>query len=182
MAVCRKFRVRFCGVLAFGAALGLAGCSNSGTGGGLEQVMSGLSAGPKAATAQKQRFVLVAMPSVAGGPPAFRKTIARQMNDRALAHNVALVVDGGVTCEYTLRGYMLTQRDGSGVKLLYVWDLQDSKGERINRFSGETASAAPVKGGDDWAAIPAAATDDMAEKALASIIAQKQIAASLGLH
>ena len=165
--------------LVFGAALAMAGCSNTGTGGGgLEQVMSGLSAGPKDG-AKKQRLVLVAMPKVAGGPPAFQSIIMRQMNDKALAHNVALVVDGGVVCDYTLRGYLLTQHDGSGVKLLYVWDLQDSKGERINRFSGETVPAAPVAGGDDWAAIPATATDDMAEKTLASIVAQKKIAAVL---
>jgi len=149
------------------AAAGLGACSTANT-----SLMSGLSSqsqpeGP----AKANKPVLISMPPIVGGSDAYRDAVVRQLNQAATPRNIALVVDDKVPCDYTLRGYMMTQREAGGLKLLYVWDLLDKSGNRINRFTGETTPAAVAAAGDDWAVIPASATGEMADKTVSSLVA-----------
>lgn len=144
-----------------------AGCSSTGNVfGGL----SGLSQAQTQGPTKAKQPVLIAMPPITGGSDAYRLEVVRQLNQAATPRNIALVVDTSVPCDYTLRGYILTQRQADGLKLLYVWDLLDRNGNRINRFTGETTPAAVPAGGDDWAVMPASATGEMADKTVSSLV------------
>ena len=146
----------------------LAGCgaASSGLGG-----MSGLSQAQPEGPPKAKQTMLIALPPITGGNDTYRQAVVRQLNQSATPRNIALVVDDKVPCDYTLRGYLMTQREGEGLKLLYVWDLLDRNGKRINRFTGETASIAVPPSGDDWAVMPASATGEMADKTVSSLVA-----------
>ena len=156
----------------------LGGCSSSGS--GLSDVMSGLTSQTSTAASQPpapsklHRPVLVALVPIVGGPDGFQQQVVKQLNQSASTRNVALVVDSTVPCDYTLRGYVMTQRETTGLKMLYVWDLLDKTGNRLQRLTGETPPAAVPAAGDDWAAISAIATNEMAEKAVATIVTSEE--------
>ena len=158
---------RASGILAGLACIALAGCSS---GSGLQQSLNGEPA--KDAVSQSRRTVLVSLPQIVGGADAqFSQVMVRQLNQTAIARNIALVVDPDVPCDYTLRGYMFTQHEASGVKLSYFWDVIDKSGTRVNRIEGEELAGKVPANGDVWAAIPPAISVAIADKTITSLLA-----------
>ena len=152
------------------ACIALAGCS-SGSG----QMLSLNGEPAKEAVSQARRTILVSLPQIVGGADAqFSQVMVRQLNQTAIARNVALVVDPDVPCDYTLRGYMFTQREESGVKLSYFWDVIDKTGTRVNRIEGEEFAGKLPANGDVWAAIPPALSVAIADKTITSLLATIQ--------
>ena len=165
VSVQARFKALVCAAVT-GVAAGLAGCSTAGPG-----LMSGLSNEAQPEIMKAKQPVLISMPAITGGSDAYRQAVMRQLNQTATARNIALVTDEKVPCDFALRGYIMTQREADGLKVLYVWDLLDKSGNRINRFSGETTPVAVAATGDDWAVIPAKATGEMADKTVSSLVA-----------
>jgi hypothetical protein len=95
--------------------------------------------------------IVVSLAPVVGAPQTFLERFVQQLNEKAGDRDVVLIVDATVPADYTLRGYIIAeaQRDG-GAKLLYVWDLLDKSGTRINRITGEERVPATGGGGDAW--------------------------------
>lgn len=146
----------------------LCGCSSTGN---MLPGMSGLSQVQSETPEKAKRLVLISMPPITGGSEAYRQEVVRQLNQSATPRNIALVVDDKVACDYTLRGYIMTQRQGDGLKVLYVWDLLDKSGNRVSRFTGETTPQAAPAAADDWTVVPANATGEMANKTVSSLVA-----------
>lgn len=139
-----------------------AGCSSSS---GIKQALNG------EPTKEAKRTILVSLPQIVGGADQqFTQTMVRQLNQTAIARNVALVVDADVPCDYTLRGYMFTQREASGLKLFYFWDVIDKSGTRINRIEGDEPAGSGSATGDSWAAIPPAITVAIADKTITALL------------
>jgi hypothetical protein len=94
--------------------------------------------------------IVVSLAPIVGAPQTFLEPFVRQLNDKAGDRDVVLIVDATVTADYTLRGYIISETQRDGAKLLYVWDLLDKTGTRINRITGEEPLAATGGSGDAW--------------------------------
>ena len=148
------------------AGLALCGCSSPGS-----NLLPPLNSG--ATPSQSEHPVAVALPQIVGAPQNFLEPFIRQLNQSATAHNVALLVDPSLDADYTLRGYFISNRDGDGVKLLYVWDVLDKSGTRLNRVEGEERIA--VSGSSDaWAAVPANVQSAIADRTITGFVAAVQ--------
>lgn len=62
---------------------------------------------------------------------------------------------------------MVVSSGNGTTNLVYIWDVTDHSGNRVNRLSGEemAGEATPVE--DRWTSVSLAATKIMAEKAIA---------------
>jgi len=100
--------------------------------------------------------------------------VAKQMQTSlsgALAkQNVAVIPSASDKSDYTLRGYVVSAREKSGVKVSYIWDLTDSTGQRVNRITGEEIIAnAPSR--DPWSAVSPQVIDAIASKTAGQVAA-----------
>lgn len=75
--------------------------------------------------------------------------------------------------DYTLRGYLVASAESRGSKISYIWDVTDTKGERVARVSGEETIAKRA-GRDPWSGVDAAALRSIADTTTS------KLAASLG--
>lgn len=112
--------------------------------------------------------VSVVMRPVTGAPDAVSKEYIRQLNTAAASKDIALLADADAKAPLTLYSYLLVERSGDGVKLLYVSDVTNAAGEKVRRVSGEDLVPAPASG-DIWTAVTAERTRPIAEKAIAAL-------------
>lgn len=112
---------------------------------------------------------MVVLKPVIGPPDAVSKSFVQQLNAAALKKDVALLVDADAKAPLTLHSYLLVERSGSNVKVLYVWDITDEAGQRLRRVEGE--EVVPSTGGADaWSSVSPAVTGPMAEKAMEALV------------
>lgn len=112
---------------------------------------------------------LVVLKPVIGPPDGVAKAFVQQLNAAALKNDVALLVDSDAKAPLTLHSYLLVERSGGKVKVLYVWDITDAAGQRVRRVEGEEVVAS-VGGADAWSSVSPAVTEPMAEKAMAALV------------
>lgn len=112
---------------------------------------------------------MVVLKPIIGPPDAVSKSFVQQLNAAALKNDVALLADADAKAPVTLHSYLLVERSGSNVKVLYVWDITDEAGQRLRRIEGE--EVVPSAGGADaWGSVSPAVTGPMAEKAMAALV------------
>jgi hypothetical protein len=73
---------------------------------------------------------------------------------------------------YTLRGYVVSAKEKSGAKtrVSYIWDVTDSTGKGVHRFTGEEV-ATSGKSADPWAAITPKVLETISAKTVGSVTA-----------
>ncbi|MGE0856177.1 MAG: hypothetical protein AB7E80_05920 [Hyphomicrobiaceae bacterium] len=131
------------------AALGLAGCET-----GSNLLGQAGPAGPAtelAAPAPQPGAAKLAIAPVIGAPD----TVAKQMQaslGSALSKRSIAVAQAGDKSDYTLRGYVVSAREKTGVKVSYIWDVTDAAGQRLNRITGEEVLA-NAQSRDPWTAV-----------------------------
>lgn len=140
-------------------ASSLAGCGGSSL---LDMKASQAGAATVAPAVKPARMVTLV--PVAGAPVQIQDQIARLVTPVAFKQNVILRSDGAATNDYALRGYLMIDRGKSGAKLLYVWDLLDGAGNRVNRAAGEEPLMLDHAAADPWSHVPAASLAVVAEK------------------
>jgi hypothetical protein len=121
-----------------------------------------------ASTAGMRAPVMVALKPVVGPPQSVLGEFARQLDEAARKADVALLIDADAKAPLTLHTYLIAERKGDRVEVLYIWDISNEAGERVRRVSGEEAVPA-VQGGDAWASLTPAVTRPLAEKAIAAL-------------
>lgn len=112
--------------------------------------------------------LLVAVKPVVGPPQSVLGEFARQLDEAARKADVALLIDADAKAPLTLHTYLIAERKGDRVEVLYIWDISNEAGERVRRVSGEEAVPA-VQGADAWASVTPAVTRPLAEKAIAAL-------------
>lgn len=158
-------------VLAALAALfcaGLAGCETSnntvgGAGPGEPQAVAVAPPPPPAVSAKSR----VAIAPVIGPPDAVGRQISTQLSDAVEKQKIAVAKSPIEKADYTLRGYVVASREKTGIKVLYVWDVSDLAGNRVNRITGEELVAADVR--EPWAAVTPQVVQTIAGKTAASL-------------
>ena len=103
-----------------------------------------------------------------GVPDAVRHQLLQQITAAALRKGVVIVDDSSVATDVSLHGYLLADMSGGSSKIVYVWDVIDKAGQRLNRLAGEemTPTMAPA---DKWAAVGPAVLARIADQAVTSL-------------
>ena len=117
---------------------------------------------------------MAALASLHGAPESVQTQMMQQISRQAVRQGIVLRSDPGATVDYTLRGYLLVEpghgssksgNQGSS-KVLYVWDVLDQRGNRVNRVAGEEMVATVSGSTDRWAAVSPAILALIADKAV----------------
>ncbi len=111
---------------------------------------------------------MVAVKPAVGPPQNILGEFARQLDEAARKADMALLIDADAKAPLTLRTYLIAERKGDRVEVLYIWDISNEAGERVRRVSGEESVPA-AQGGDAWAAVTPEVTRPLAEKAIAAL-------------
>lgn len=168
-------RVAYMAAFVLAACLGGCGSSSALLDGKASQ--AGVAkAGPSA-----KPVTMVTLVPITGAPPHIQDQIARLMTPVAMRQSVILRSDGAATNDYALRGYLMVDRNKAGAKILYVWDLLDRTGSRVNRVAGEEPLLIDPATADTWSSLPPTAIALVADKAtellLTTDTAPKRLAA-----
>ncbi|MGF9563775.1 hypothetical protein [Neorhizobium sp. JUb45] len=106
-------------------------------------------------TAETIRFL-----PIIGAPVQAVTPLSRQLGMRARAAGLTIKSSGDNSSEHILKGYLSAFPDGGGITVVYVWDILDSGGNRLNRIQGQ--QKVPGGGTDPWASVPAATMETIA--------------------
>ena len=105
---------------------------------------------------------------IIGPPPNVAAELGTSLIAAGKERSLTLVTSGGG--DYTMRGYLAASPEKKGAKVSYIWDITDSKGARVARFSGEEAVASRPTS-DPWSGVDSAALRSIAGKSTSQIAA-----------
>ena len=105
---------------------------------------------------------------IIGPPPNVAAELSTSLIAAGKERSLTLVTSGGG--DYTMRGYLAASPEKKGAKVSYIWDITDSKGARVARFSGEEAIASRPTA-DPWSGVDSAALRSIAGKSTSQIAA-----------
>ena len=105
---------------------------------------------------------------IIGPPPNVAAELSTSLIAAGKERSLTLVTSGGG--DYTMRGYLAASPEKKGAKVSYIWDITDSKGARVARFSGEEAVASRPTS-DPWSGVDSAALRSIAGKSTSQIAA-----------
>ena len=155
--------------IAFLIAFGLAGCE---TGSNLLGSSSSPSptavAEPSPTAAPQAAQAKIAIAPIIGAPDAVAKQIHAQLGTAVATRRITVATQPGDKADYTLRGYVVSAREKTGVKVSYIWDVTDPAGKRVNRITGEEV-VANAGGKDAWAAVTPQVVKSIADKTSTSL-------------
>lgn len=107
------------------------------------------------ATSETIRFL-----PIIGAPVQAVTPLSRQLGMRARAAGLTIKPSGDASSEHILKGYLSAFPDGGSVTVVYVWDILDNAGTRLNRIQGQ--QKVPGGGSDPWASVPAVTMETIA--------------------
>lgn len=90
---------------------------------------------------------------IIGAPVQAVTPLSRQLGMRARAAGLTIKPSGDASSEHILKGYLSAFPDGGSITVVYVWDILDNSGTRLNRIQGQ--QKVPGGGSDPWASVPA---------------------------
>ncbi|MEQ8825579.1 MAG: hypothetical protein RIC14_14520 [Filomicrobium sp.] len=152
-------------LMSFAVFLGfaLAGCSTTGP-----SILSGDGSATQQLTqnAAQANANQIAIAPVIGAPEQVAKQLQAQLTNSMQKRGIG--VASGAAAKYTLRGYVVSAREGTGTKISYIWDVTDPTGKRVNRISGEEITPAS-SGRDPWASVTPAVMTTISDKTATSL-------------
>lgn len=127
------------------AAVSLAGC-----GGGGGSSMSGLLSGASGLFGGTPK---VNIAPIIGAPENVTSELTKALVVAGNERNLTLI-PGTTGGTYTMRGYLLASPERRGAKISYIWDVNDAKGARVTRVSGEEVVSKGSRS-DPWSGVDA---------------------------
>jgi hypothetical protein len=159
-------------VLAAIIGLGLGGCE---TGGGLFAINSPdtqagilpIAGQPAAAPQAQAQSAKIAIAPIIGAPEQVGAQLQAQLATNIEAQKITVAKAANDPAEFTLRGFVTSDREKTRTKVTYIWDVFDQTGRRVNRITGEEVVVTPQK--EPWAAVSANVINTIATKVSASL-------------
>lgn len=111
-----------------------------------------------------------------GAPVEAVTPLSRRLGSDARASGLVIRPSNDASAEEILKGYF-SAFEGNGPKgrqvtIVYVWDVLDQTGNRLNRMQGQ--EVVPVRSAtresDPWAAVPAATMELIAAKTISDYL------------
>ena len=177
-----------------GVALG--GCSMDSSALGVGN--TGIAAVNAVPISTRENWKMAALAPMLGAPDTVKAQLAQQITSEALKRGIVIRADQGVALDYTLHGYFLVETANTKpgakdkakskakpaakpagaakmpageAKIVYVWDVMDRQGKRVNRVAGEEFVGAAAATGDGWSALTPAMLAIIADKGVTCIAA-----------
>jgi len=91
---------------------------------------------PQVAALSREPARVVLAP-VIGAPSGAVTQLSARLAARASAKRFSFLPTGDPTATFTLKGFFSTSPEEGETIVFYVWDVIDSTGNRVHRFSGE---------------------------------------------
>ena len=151
-------------------AFGLAGCETGAS------LFGSSSETPTAAVANQppasNQPAKIAIAPVIGPPKSVSAALQTQLSAALEKRNIRVAKTPQDKAPYTLRGYVVSAKEKSGAKtrVSYIWDVTDSTGKGVHRFTGEEV-ATSGKSADPWAAITPKVLETISAKTVGSVTA-----------
>ncbi|GGE19153.1 hypothetical protein GCM10011390_42930 [Aureimonas endophytica] len=127
-------------------------------------------AAPSAAGAEPIQFL-----PVVGMPADKAALLSEALAKSAAAARIPILGSEAGPAAHRLKGYLSAVRDEQGTLVIYVWDVVDPAGERLNRIQGQVR-ATGAAGADPWTAVDAVTLRDIADRTLAALRAPAMVA------
>jgi len=106
---------------------------------------------------------------IVGAPPDVAKALALWIVSAGKDNKLTITPDG-TGSPYMLKGYLVATSEKKGAKISYILDIEDTKGQRVGRVSGEQLIAGR-SGADPWSGVDTAAIRSLAAKIAPQIAA-----------
>jgi hypothetical protein len=151
------------------AGLSLAGCETAGILGGDQVATQTVAPPPPPPPPAPQMIASLSLSPIIGAPDALATQMREQVVAAAERSRIAILPDRDPKADYGMRGYIVAARDKGAIKVSYIWDITDPTGKRVNRVTGEEATAQAAGGKDPWASVTPAVTQVIAEKLVSSL-------------
>lgn len=118
---------------------------------------------------EKQTQATIRFTPVIGAPVSAIEPLSAALEQAARRHGVVIRTTADKPVDAILRGYFSVSKHGSRTRVVYVWDVLDSTGNRLYRISGsETVHS---RHGNAWASVPASTMRDIAKKTIGAYLA-----------
>lgn len=108
---------------------------------------------------------------IIGAPLAAVTPLSQELSTEASARGLAIKPSSDTTADHMLKGYFSAFDNGSGTTIVYVWDVLDSSGGRLNRLQGQ--ENIPGKSADPWANVPPDTMKKIAADTISKYLAWK---------
>jgi hypothetical protein len=105
---------------------------------------------------------------IVGPPPNVASEMTSALVAAGKERKLNIVTSG--SGDFNMRGYLAASSEKKGARLSYIWDITDSKGARVARFSGEEAIASRPNA-DPWSGVDSGAIRSIAGKSTSQIAA-----------
>lgn len=160
--------VAFAGIITI-SSVGLAGCETGSNilGSAGSSAPSTELASPSAVPASAMKL---AVAPVIGAPESVAKQMQTSLAGALNKQNIAVAQNPTDKTDYTLRGYVVSAREKTGVKVSYIWDLTDPSGQRVNRITGEEIVSSGANR-DPWASVSPQVIDTISSKTASQVAA-----------
>jgi hypothetical protein len=106
---------------------------------------------------------------IVGAPANVTQELAQELVT-AGKNNKLTITPNGTGSSYTIKGYLIATNERKGAKISYILDINDSKGQRVGRVSGEQLIPGR-SGADPWSGVDTAAVRSLAAKIAPEIAA-----------
>lgn len=106
-----------------------------------------------ATEAVSQQKPLMAIAPVIGAPEQVADQFKTSLASALQSKGINAATSTAVATAYTLRGYIVSAREGTGTKVSYIWDVTTPSGQRVHRVTGEEVVAAAPASRDPWQAV-----------------------------
>lgn len=102
-----------------------------------------------------------------GAPADKVATLSQALAESAAANGVALAPASGPVAPQRLKGYLSVLVEGRATAVIYVWDVVDPQGVRLNRIQGQQRVEA-ADAGDPWSVVDGQTLAAIAAKTMAA--------------
>ena len=116
-----------------------------------------------------QSSARLAVAPVIGAPENVAKQLQASLGGALQKQKVTVAQNATDKADYTLRGYVVSAREKTGVKVSYIWDVTDPAGQRLNRITGEEIVAGATQR-DPWQAITPPLIETISTKAAGQVV------------
>lgn len=106
----------------------------------------------------------VAFLPVLGPPQSAVSRLSSAVVRSARANSITIIPNGQPGAKYQVKGYFSALDDGSGTRLIYIWDILDQSGRNIHRISGEERTNS--RNADPWTAVDANVINAVVERTM----------------
>lgn len=109
----------------------------------------------------------VAFLPVLGPPQSAISRLSAAVKNSARGNGVTIIPNGQTGAQYQVKGYFSALDDGTGTRLIFIWDVLDQNGRNVHRISGEERTSS--RNANPWSAIDSSMIGAIVERTMQNL-------------